>query len=76
MKFKTKFGIVLGNYDNSEPNCCQYPECNEELNGLYNLWIMMGGSFMFDIWLCEKHFELWKKRFVIKKAMEKKHEQH
>lgn len=40
-------------FDPKEPMPCMAKRCKEEINGLHNFWINIGGRFPMDIWLCQ-----------------------
>jgi hypothetical protein len=50
-----------------EPNSCEYWGCKEDLNGLNHLMIKPFRKFCFDIWLCDEHLELFKKKLEDKR---------
>lgn len=74
---KEKNKLKMGNfeikyqYECDEPASCEYwhnkKSCKEDMNGLNHLFIEPIKGFVFDIWLCDNHFKLFKRKIKIQK---------
>ena len=64
----TKTEKIYHRLETEEPQCCEYKNCQNELNGLNHLWIIKNKDFCFDIWLCNRHY---KKFLKLQKIVER-----
>lgn len=59
---KLKQIVYIKNHlETEEPMQCQREGCKEELNGLMHYTLDLGAGFVFELWLCEKCSEEFKK---------------